>query len=154
MKPVTKQILLIGLLVLAVATVFIVSQVSGEKKATANNAKRLAIVKNIQFKGKVISHKTFDFGGRNSYMVCVKLDYANVKSFYALNSLCFLKIKDSVATMAVGLLDPYYGIPTYVEVNMNNSGKEHYTYPGGKTNAFDLSLANYDLTEKDINGCE
>jgi hypothetical protein len=153
MNPVVKQILLIGALVVIVAAVFIVSLVMSNKKATDNNAARFAIVKNIQFKGKVISHKTFEYGGRHSYMVCLKLDYANVKSFYALNSVCFLKIKNGVATMAVGLLDPYYGIPTYVEINMNNDGMERYTYPGGKAQSFDLSLANYDLTEKDLNTC-
>lgn len=148
-----KQILLIIALIVVVAAVFIVSLVVSNKKAADNNAARLAIVKNVRFKGKVISCKTFDFGGRHSYMVCLQLDYSNVKSFYALNSVCFLKIKNGIATMAAGLFDPYYGFPDYVEVNMNNDGLERYTYPGGKANTFDLSLASYNLTKKDINTC-
>jgi len=153
MNPIIKQIIAILLLVSTVLTVFIVSVIRSKKEGIKDDAERLLIVKNIQFKGKVISYKTFDFGGRTSYMVCLKLDYSNLTSFYALNRLCFIKIKAGVATMAVGHLDQYYGIPTYVEVNINNDGMEHYTYPGGKSNTFDLSLANYDLTEKDLNTC-
>lgn len=136
-----------------VFTVFVFNIVLSEKKAAKNNAERSAMVKGIQFKGKVISYKKFAFGGRDSYMICVKLDYSNTPSFYKLNDLCFLKIKDSIATMAVGQADPYNGMATYVEVNMNNSGKEKYTYRSGRTEEFDESLANYKLTVSDINTC-
>jgi len=153
MNPIVKNVILILTMILTVFTVFIFNMVRSEKKAAKSNADRTAMVKGIQFKGKVISYKKFDFGGRDSYMICVKLDYSNTKSFYKLNDLCFLKIKDSIATMAVGQVDSYYGMPVYVEVNINNNGMEKYTYPGGKANEFDESLGNYNLTVRDINTC-
>ncbi len=153
MNPIVKNVVLILAMILTVFTVFIISVVLSEKKAAKNDAERSAMVKGIQFKGKMISYKKFDFGGRDSYMICVKLDYSNTPSFYKLNDLCFLKIKDSIATMAVGQVDAYNGMPTYVEVNMNNSGKEKYTYRSGKTDEFNESLANYKLTVSDINTC-
>ena len=86
-------------------------------------------------------------------MVCVKLDYSNVKNFYVFNELCFLKIKDSIATMATGFYNPYIGPATYVRVNINNDRKEEYSYSNGQVDTTVLSVSNYNLTRQDLNEC-
>ena len=73
-----------------------------------------SLMGNIQFKGKVIKSNVFKYGGKDYYMVCVKLDYANTQNFYVNNDVVFLKIKDGIASIAAGFLSSY-GVMNYVE---------------------------------------
>jgi hypothetical protein len=153
MNPIKKIILLSALFFLLGSIVFIVLVVSDNKRAWKDERKALSLVGNVQFRGHVIHHKVYDFAGKQYYMVCIKLDYTNVTTFYELNDLCFLKIKDGIATMANGVFNPYYGIPDYIEVNVNNDLQEKFFYKGGKETRYGLSLANYNLSINDINEC-
>lgn len=136
-----KFFLLAGIMFVVALTIFIVSVVWQKKQDLENEKKALSIIGGVQFSGRVIHHKVYDFGGRNYYMVCVKLDYANVKSFYVFNDLCFLKIKDSIATMATGFYNPYLGAATYIQVNIGNDRREKYYYANGQVDtSFLLSV--------------
>lgn len=133
-------ICLVGLLVLFVLFI-IFNTIRQDKEADLNDHRRLATIGNIQFKGTVISSNTYDRGGRNYFLICVRLDYTNTKAIDIANDLCLIRIKDNIATMAAGFLDPYFGVPRYVEVNINNSGVQKYIYAQGREQSFSLGLA-------------
>src|ERR1700733_12694596 len=114
-----RALLIVAIFLVVMITFFIIMMRNWMNQSSQDEKSRLSVTGNIQFKGKVINSKVYDFGGRNYYLICVQLDTSNVKSFYVFNDQAFLKIKNNIATMAAGFLDTYYGAATYVEVNMN-----------------------------------
>jgi len=134
-------------------TIFILMIISGKKQDLEDEKKALSMIGGVQFRGHVIHHKVYDYGGKNYYMVCVKLDYSNVKTFYVFNNICFLKIKNGIATMANGFLSSYDGVATYVDVNINNDRQERFFYSKGQIDTLPLRLNNFNLTKQDLNEC-
>lgn len=86
-------------------------------------------------------------------MICVKLDFSNVQKFEIINEYCFLKIKDSVATMGDGFFDKEIGVPRYIEVNIGNSGIEREFMANGDTTSDRFYLPNWGLSRNDLNIC-
>jgi len=111
------------------------------------------MVDSISFKGRVINSKTYQFGGKNYYVICVRLDYTNVKNCYILNDLCAIKIKNNIATMAAGFLTSANGVVDYVEVNMNHNKREKFTFKNGFIDEFGFGLSNLGLTQQDMDYC-
>jgi hypothetical protein len=107
----------------------------------------------LQFKGRVISSKTYRYFNKNYYLVCVKLDSTNVNSLYVFNNLDGIKIKNGIATFAAGYLNPVLGVADSVAANINNSGKVIFHY---KAHAVDVHPLGFDLMglkEGDLNAC-
>jgi len=110
------------------------------------------MIGNVQFKGKVIDSQVYNFSGKPYVVICVRLDYSTVKKIYILNDLCALKIKDNVATMS-GAAYSKNGCPTYVEVNLNHTGRTKFYWKDGKNEEFEWLLNTNGLMEKDLNRC-
>jgi hypothetical protein len=148
-----KGLIFIGLFITILLLVFIITTISANRDDELRDRKLNEYVGKVQFKGKVIHSKIYQYSGKDYFMICVQLDYSNFKEYYVLNDYCFFKIKNNIATMAVGVFNPNYGIPKYVEVNIANSGVEKFVYANGTANDFGLSLANWGLTKDDMNVC-
>lgn len=149
----TKQVAFLSLFLIVIITVFIIIFILQTKQSDKNEKKRVDIIGNIQFKGKVINSKVYEFAGKNYYMICVQIDTCNVKTFYVLNDLCALKIKDNIATLSGSKYSPDFGFPDYVEINMNKDGKTKFHFKNGTVDEFEWLLHTNGLTEKDLNFC-
>jgi len=101
----TKQVAFLLLFLIVMITVFIIIFNLQTKQSDKDEKKRVDIIGNIQFKGKVINSKVYEFAGKNYYMICVQIDTCNVKTFYVLNDLCALKIKNNIATIILNRPD-------------------------------------------------
>lgn len=111
---------------------------------------------NIQFKGKIINMAEYVRNGHYYDIACVQLDYSNVDSFYAfLPGKSFLKIAHGKAVMPIGsgvsLEDKKID---YVEVNINNSGKEIFYHKGDPWYKERLSLGSPGLLASDLQFCD
>lgn len=149
MKKETKVLLLLLSVVVIFITVIIFSQHFLNKKSEVG--KRHTEKFKIQFKGQIIKSKKTD----RVHMICVKLDYTNIDSFYSRDESLGIKIKNGTAVIAIGsdLVD-YYKVD-YVEVNMNNDGKEKFYSKGKLVETYDtLFLGGGGLTEDDMNVCD
>jgi hypothetical protein len=122
------------------------------KKNDQENGLRKSQVANIQFKGKVINTKMIDRYGKKYLILCIALDYTNTNNFYIFNDLNALKIKNGIATIPGGLFEQNL-IPTYVEININNSLKNKIYYQNGEVHEYELGLGSGGLKEKDMNSC-
>jgi hypothetical protein len=148
-----RGLIFIGLLLITMLLIFIITSISDHKEMELSDRKYNEYVGKVQFKGKVIHSKIYQFGGRPYFIICVQLDYSNFKDYYVVNDYCFFKIKNNIATMTGGFFNTNYGIPKYVEVNIANSGNERFKHADGSFNDVGLSLANYGLTKDDMNVC-
>lgn len=144
-----RLVIFFALFIFIGVSIFIYNLYSDSKA----DAARLELVHKVQFEGRVINSRIYQYGGRNYGIVCVKLDYSNVKDFYICNDLCFIKIKNNIATIDVGFINPDYGFPNYVVVNMHNSGVEIYKYGVDRTLTSRLALTNFGSTAKDMSFC-
>jgi len=153
MNPKTKGVIFLALFLSITITIFIIIFNLDTKHSDQDEKRRLAMVGNIQFKGKVINSKVYDFAGKSYYMICVQLDTCNVKSCYVLNDLCALKIKNNIATMPGSVYDSYLGIPKYIEINMSNKGKMKLYFNSGTVDEPEWLFHANGLTEKDLNSC-
>lgn len=122
------------------------------KKNVQENDLRKSLVANIQFKGKVINTEIIDRYGKKYLILCIALDYSNTNNIYIFNDLCALKIKNGIATIPGGLFEQNI-IPTYVEINMNNSLKNKIYFQNGEVQEYELGLGSGGLKEKDMNLC-
>lgn len=148
-----KGISLLLLFFIIVITAFIVIFKLGNRQSERDEKRRLAIIGNVQFKGKVINSKVYDYAGKSYYMICVQLDTCNVKSFYVLNDLCALKIKNNIATLSGSVYNPDLGFPVYAEINIANKGKTKLHFKNGTIDEAEWLLHTNGLTEKELNFC-
>lgn len=149
MKKETKVLLFLLTIIAVFITVTIITQhyfkgINGVEKRKTEKFK-------IQFKGKIIKSKET----QRLYMICVKLDYSNVDSFYSLDESLGLKIKNGIAVMTASSTLVEEDRVDYVEVNMNNDGKEKFYSKGKLVETYDtLFLGGGGLTEDDMNVCD
>lgn len=148
-----KGIIFLVIFFTVAVTGIIIIFITSDHRSDEQQKQRLAITGNIEFKGKVINSKIYQYAGKDYYMVCVKLDTCNIKNFYVLNDICALKIKDSKATFSAGVYVPYDGIVDYVEVNVKKSGKIKYRFKNGDVGEYELVLANSGVSTEDMNVC-
>ena len=153
MNPLTKKgILPLFFLIMAIAVIIIILKLQS-KQSDQVEKRRIDVIGSIKFKGKVINSNVYDFAGKKYYMICVQLDTCNVKSFYVLNNLCALKIKNNIATLSGSVYNPDLGFPEYVEINMNNDGKTKFHFKDGSFDEFKWLLHTNGLTEKEMSFC-
>jgi hypothetical protein len=154
MEPDHKKVFFgMGLIALFLVSVAISQYFNSIRKAEQQKT-RLSQIGRLHFKGKVISSKVYRYVGKNYYMVCVKLDSANVKDFYIYNDLDCIKIKNGIATFAAGYLNHTLGIVDSVNVNINNSGKIIFHYKGNARDELPLGFDPMGLKERDMNVCD
>ena len=122
------------------------------EKARKQKVREVQIGK-LQFKGRVISSRIYKYAGKNYYMICVKLDSSNVKSFTIYNELNCLKIHNNIATMPAGVLNNTLGVVDYVEMNINNSKQIVYHYKDRARQEFPLELDPRGVQESDMDFC-
>lgn len=149
MKKETKVLLLL----LSVITIFIIVIIVSQHflNRSSEVGKRHAENFKIQFKGQILKSKKTE----RLYMICIKLDYTNVDSFYSRDESLGLKIKDGIAVMTASSTLVEEDKVDYVEVNMNNDGKERFYSKGKLVETYDtLFLGGGGLTEKDMNVCD
>jgi hypothetical protein len=113
--------------------------------------KRLLMLGDLKFSGRVINSKIYDYGGRPYRLVCLKLDYSNKNNFYIFNYLCAIKIKDGIATMSVGGANSNSPV-IYVEVATKENTMT-YRYKNTETNIGEIDLRQNGLTEAQMNFC-
>lgn len=148
-----KGFIFFSLFIIIIIIITVIQTHLDDGKAEKEHKERLVMVGHIEFKGKVINSKVYQFGGKNYYMICVKLDYSSVKEYYVLNNLCAIKIKNNIATIAAGFLSSDNGIVDYVEENIGHNGLEKFTYKNGVVYEGGYGLANMGLSEIDMNFC-
>ena len=137
---------------LAVLLAVILQIIIETKKDARNNELRKSLVKNIQFKGKVIDSEIIDRYGKKYLILCVVLDYTNTNNIYIFNDLCALKIKNGIATITGGLFEQNL-TAAYVEINISKSLKNKIYFQNGVVQEYDLGLGSGGLLEKDMNLC-
>jgi len=142
---------------MAVVAFFLISVIvsqtnNAERKAEQQKIREKEIGK-LQFKGKVISSKIYKYYGKNYYLVCVKLDSANVHYFYIYNDLDCIKIKNGIATFSAGYLNHVLGPVDSVAANINNSGKVEFHYKGNARDEYPMAFDPMGLKENDLNSC-
>lgn len=140
------------LLLLSILTVFIIVIIFTQRYLNhANEVEKKHPEKfKIQFKGQIIKSKKT----QRLYMICVKLDYTNIDSFYSLDESLGLKIKNGIAVMTASSTLVEEDKVDYIEVNMNNDGKEKFYSKGKLVETYDtLFLGGGGLTEADMNVC-
>ena len=133
-------------------SIIISQSFNAQRKADEQKIRKAEIGK-LQFKGKVISSKIYRYYGKNYYLVCVKLDSANVKNLYVFNNLDCIKIKNGMATFAAGYLNHVLGTVDSVAVNINNSGKVIFHYKNYARDEHPLGFDPMGLKESDLNAC-
>ncbi|MDN3580543.1 hypothetical protein [Mucilaginibacter flavus] len=148
-----KGVLFLTLFFLLGFSIFVVVFFVTESNAGKEDKEILSLTGSIQFKGEVINSKVYDYSGKPYFMVCVKLDTCNVKSLFIINDLVSIKIKDGIATFPIGVLEPYYGIPVYVEENLGGKGMIKLRYKNGLSQFLPFVLANRGLTKNDMGLC-
>ncbi|QEC79299.1 hypothetical protein [Mucilaginibacter ginsenosidivorax] len=154
MNTKTKGIFFILFFLIAIIVIFIIVFNLQSNRSDQVDKDRLALTGNVQFKGKVIKSKIYEYAGKNYYMICIQLDTCNVKKFYVFNERSALKIKNNIATISAGVFVPYYGVVNYVEVNIKNNKKIKFFYKTGDIHEYELNLANNGLSENDMNLCD
>jgi hypothetical protein len=153
MEPDQKKIFFAMAIIACFLVSVVISQYYNAQRNAVEQKIHLQEIGKLQFKGKVIHSKTYRYFGKNYYLVCVKLDSANVKNFYVYNNLDCIKIKDSIATFAAGYLNHTLGVVDSVAVNINNSGKIIFHYKGNARDELPLGFNPMGLTKKDLNAC-
>ena len=153
MKDLIKPALIIAAILTCFFAFVIITQSKTQDEEDKKQLRRIALIGNIQFKGKVINSKVYDYGGKSYYLICVKLDYTTANNFYLYNDLCGIKIKNGIATMSAGVLNSFDGVTNYVEVNMNNNRKVVVHYKNGDKDEFMFTLDPRGISEKDMNSC-
>ncbi|MDR0872336.1 MAG: hypothetical protein LBN27_02565 [Prevotellaceae bacterium] len=125
---------------------------------------------NIQFKGEVVQLHKIKRGGRTYGLICIKLNYTNIDSFYrfdnkwmgAENKMSCLKIKNKIAVLPTSFLgnDKRYDKRVnaifnakYIEVNINNSRQIVYIDSIGNRFSTNLNFPSNNLIEEDLQIC-
>ncbi|HEU5052657.1 MAG TPA: hypothetical protein VFT78_06070 [Hanamia sp.] len=147
-----KRTIRIGifLLIIFITVAFLIFYVN--KKNDAEDRLRRSVIENIQFKGRIINSTVIDRYGKKYVVWCIKLDYTNTDSIYIFNDLDAVKIKNGIATIPGGLYQKDL-IPTYVEINMNNSLVNRIYYQNGQFREYEMGLGSGGLIEKDMKDC-
>lgn len=132
----------------------IVSQSNNAQRKADEQKTRQRELGKLQFKGKVISSKTYKYYGKNYYLVCVKLDSASVHDFYIYNDLDCIKIKNGIATFSAGYLNHVLGAVDSVSANINGNGKVVFHYKGNARDEYPLAFDPMGLKESDLSACD
>ena len=135
------------------ATIIFFVEKNSNNKMKNENAVLEKNLKQIEFKGKVIKSTIINRYDKQYYIICIKLEYSNIKSFYLFKEAHGLIIKNGIATMSGGI---FIGdkIVDRVEVNINNSNKEKFFYKNGEIDEFELSFGAGGIKEEDMNICD
>jgi len=142
-----------ALIALFVISVGVSAYINALKKAGLHKT-RQAEFGNLQFTGKVVHVRLYEFMKDKCYQVCVKLDSANVKDFSVYNDDDAIKINDGIATFAAGHLDKIFGPADSVAVNVNHSGKVLLYYRDKSFIKFDdFGFEHYGIKKSDLNYC-
>ena len=161
MKDINEKMILIivGLFILGWC-IMVVWGFKNSKKAIAEHKQHIEeVYGDIQFKGKVLNVHEIERWGRIYGIMCVKLDYSNINSFYKFDKISCLKIRDGIAVLPTGPLGSkedvrYILDAAYIEVNIDNSGKMCFTDSVGNEFVQDyLYYGNGNLLESDLSRC-
>lgn len=153
MRKTIKQILFIGFIIIFFITVIVIRQFYNKEQHKNVFGNKSENIEMIQFKGAVIDSKIVKHGGRQYGIVCLKLDYSNIKSFYVFNESVCLKIKDGKAIMSIGFVMQNDKKIKYIEVNMQADKKERFFKEGGEVDEYDMTLASNGILEADMKFC-
>ncbi|MDR3695202.1 hypothetical protein [Mucilaginibacter sp.] len=143
---------------MAVIALFVISMgvstyINALKKAELHKT-RQAEFGNLQFKGKVVHVRIYEFMKRKCYQVCVKIDSADVKDYTVYNDDDAFKIKNGIATFAAGYLDKTFGPVDSIAVNVDHSGKVLLYYRDKSFIKFnDFGFEPYGMKKSDLNFC-
>jgi hypothetical protein len=142
---------------MGIAAVFLISVIISQSYNAQRNGDEQKIrekeIGKLQFRGRVISSKTYRYFGKNYLLACIKLDSANVKSLYVYNDIDCIKIKNGIATMPVGYLNNILGPVDSVAFNINNSGKVTFHYKNKAVHQLLLGCDPFGLPESELNAC-
>jgi hypothetical protein len=109
-------------------------------------------LKGIEFKGKVVNSIEVERNGRYYTIACLQLDYSSIDSCYLYDpEESFLRIKNDKVVMMIS--DPSKSVD-YVEVNMNEDGKEKFYKDGKLYEEYELSLSCNGLLKSDLTFCD
>ncbi len=134
---------------------------NGHQKIAKYKQHTKEVYSDIQFKGKVLKIHKIERGGRVYGMMCIKLDYANIDSFYRFDKMSCLKICNSIVSLPTGSISiendrhvrPILNA-TYIEVNMDNSNQRVFIDSSGNRTAQDLYYQSSNLKEVDLQLCD
>ncbi|QIL40544.1 hypothetical protein G7074_15480 [Pedobacter sp. HDW13] len=152
MNKVLKVLFFILVVMIFFASIIFFVEKSSNNKMKKDNAVLEKNFKQIQFKGKVIKSTIINRFGKQYYIICIKLEYSNIKDFYLFKEAHGLIIKNGIATMSGGIFMEDK-IVDRVEVNINNSNKEKFFYKNGEIDEFELSFGAGAIKESDMNVC-
>jgi hypothetical protein len=153
MQPSTKQIFFAMAVIAVFMASVVISQYFNLQRKAKEHKIRLETIGKLQFRGKVINSKVYKYGTKNCYIICVKIDSANVKDFYIYNGLDCLKIKNGIATLPAGYLNHTLGVVDSVAVNINNNGGIMFHYKGNVRDERPLAFDPTGVSESDMNAC-
>jgi hypothetical protein len=115
----------------------------------------------ISFKGEVLTIHKIPRDGRTYGLMCIKIDYSNIDSFYIFDEQSCLKIKDNIVTMPTGAIGnrnsdlvSYILNSTYIEVNINQNRKIIFYNKKGESYSIELYYPNNNLRESDMTACD
>ena len=144
---------LMAVIALVVIGMGVSTYVNALKKAELHKTRQTEFG-NLQFKGKVVHIRFYQFMKSKCYQVCVKLDSADVKDFSVYNDDDAIKIKDGIATFAAGRLDKNFGPVDSVAVNVDHGGKVLLYYRDKSFIKFnDFGFDPFGMKKSDLNYC-
>lgn len=152
MDKVVKALVFIFGVITFFATIIFFVEKNSYNKIRGDDAVLEKNLKKIEFKGKVIKSTIINRNGKQYYIICIKLEYSNIKDFYLFKRAHGLIIKNGIATMSGGI---FIGdkIVDRVEVNINNSKKEKFFYNNGEIDEFEISFGAGGIREEDMRVC-
>ena len=113
----------------------------------------------IEFEGQVSSVNVLHHYGRPQCLICVRLTYSNIDSFYRYDKIgdgMGLKIKDNMASLPIGGYDANDSLNKYSYVQVNRKGNNLIIFSNkqGDTLKLPLSFRAGGLFEEDFNMCD
>ena len=148
-----KITLIMSTIIAAIIIGIAINVIVSSQQSDAEQMQRMKSIGNLRFAGDVTDSKVYTYDGKQYYQACVKLVYTNTKSIEVYNSLCCVKIKNGVATMPAGPINPAYGIATYIQVNLKSNHKVIYHYKAGQVEEKPFTLTTDGLLKSDLNTC-
>jgi hypothetical protein len=162
-----KKLLKIIILGFSAFIIFIVMVIEDRKKVNKQIVKDKqdieTIYGNIQFKGEVLKIHKIKRWGRVYGIMCIKLDYSNVDSFYRFDKTSCLKIKNGIAALPTSSVSNDEGYDkrvnailnaTYIEVNMDTNKQMCVIDSAGTIFYQDLYFRSSNLKEEDMLLCD
>jgi hypothetical protein len=157
-----KQIGILSIIVIIYLFIVVLMYKNNKQEIAKYKQHTEEVYGNIQYKGKVLGVYKIKRWGRTYGIMCIKLDYANIDSFYKFNKMSCLKIENEIATIPTGSLSDEDDKrvkailnATYVEVNINNSKQMVFIDSIGNMYSRDyLYYRSSNLIESDLELCD